>query len=320
MNSDPIYIACATDEAYVPVCGIMLTSLFMNNPHNSLHVYILSNSLSDVSRKKLSQLAEQFHQKIEILFPDPQKFTNCPVRPGDHISTAAYYRLNLPNLIPDAVNRIIYLDCDMLVVDDLRGLWNVDIEQYALAICHDEDYVSNEKYQRLQISEENPYFNSGVLLFNLKYWRKNNTEKACFDCIRHNADILRWHDQDTLNIVLCGHVSYLPLKYNLQTGFLYKRYMFEQYPADFRQKVWDAIASPVVIHFSGSSKPWHSRVSSHPFSNYFWKYQKMSLWNDFSAPPPSLCFLWKRFYAHLLYGLGLVKQPETYIITKQAPL
>lgn len=310
-------ILCATDNAYVPFCGIMLTSLFENNKEDDCNIYILTEGLISQNIEMLNALADVYHQTIHIVQIDRTIFKDCPIRPGDHITLASYYRLVASLVLPQHIDRIIYLDCDILVCGSLMKLWNNNLEDYALAGCLDEAYFEEEKYQRLELDRTYSYFNAGVLVINLNYWRNNNIVNKCFCLISGKSDKLLFHDQDTLNCVLAGRIKYLPFQYNLQTGFLYKNYMFKHYSHVVQRQVWEAIANPIVIHYSGCSKPWHSRHSTHPYSLYFDKYKNLSLWKDLPVPKTHWLFYFNRFYSHLLYGFGLVRQPETYIITKQ---
>lgn len=319
MSREIIHILCATDDAYVPICGIMLTSLFISNPQNDLHVFILVDSLKNENEKLFFKLAESYHQTIEIIHIDQSKFKDCPIRDYDHVSLATYYRLLAPILLPTAIDKVIYLDCDMLIVRDIASLWNYDVSAYAVAACCDEDFTSEEKYIRLAYPPACRYVNAGMLVMNLKYWRGHSIVEACFSYISGNAEKLCLHDQDTINYVLRDRKLLLPPRYNLQTGYLYKKYMFDCYPESFRESVWAALGSPVIIHYSGSAKPWKSCCSAHPYSRYFEKYKKLSFWKDEPGPQAGIYYYVSRFYHHLQYGLGLAQPLERFIITKQIP-
>ena len=97
MKETTLYnILCATDDNYVPYCGIMLTSLFENNKELNLCIYILAEHLSDRSRNEFAELAKNYDQKIEIITVNNETLKDCPIRIGDHVSIATYYRLLAP--------------------------------------------------------------------------------------------------------------------------------------------------------------------------------------------------------------------------------
>ena len=111
MKSATLYnILCATDDNYVPYCGIMLTSLFENNKELKLCIYILAEHLSDKSRNEFATLARNYCQRIEIITVENEVFNKCPIRPGDHVSIVTYYRLLAPILLPSNIDTILYLD------------------------------------------------------------------------------------------------------------------------------------------------------------------------------------------------------------------
>ena len=199
----------------------MLTSLFENNKELNFCIYILTEHLSDRSKNELATLANSYNQRIEIITVDSEILKNCPIRQGDHVSIATYYRLLAPKLLPSNIEKILYLDCDMIIDSDITDLYNVDINGYPIAMSLDETFFDDEKYQRLDYDKKYLYQNAGVALFNIKYWRDNNIVEKCFEYISNNADKIIFHDQDTLNALLHKEIKQLPIKYNLQTGFLY---------------------------------------------------------------------------------------------------
>ena len=121
-------ILCATDDNYVPYCGIMLTSLFENNKELKLYIYILAEHLSDRSRNEFATLARNYNQKIEIITVNNDTLKDCPIRIGDYVSIATYYRLLAPILLPSEIDKVLYLDCDIIINDNISELYNEDTE------------------------------------------------------------------------------------------------------------------------------------------------------------------------------------------------
>lgn len=314
-ESNRIEILCATDDNYAALCGIMLTSLFESNRNEKIHVHILTGALSADNQKKYEQLAKQYNVEIDVLEVDQTKFDNCPIWPGDHLSIAAYYRLIAPILLP-GIDKILYLDCDIIVNDSLKPLWNENIEQKALGAVIDAEFYNEEFYERLQLSRENLYFNSGVLLINLKYWREHHVTERCFDCITTQREKLRWHDQDTLNVVLQREIKLLPIRYNLQTPFLLS--VFTEHYKDVQDEIMDSVKSPCIIHYIGGGKPWQGQ-SLHPFKSYFMAAKAASLWKDtdLRIQKSKLSDRIKAGISRLLWATGIKKRPRTYIINPQ---
>ena len=274
-----IRIFCSTDDHYAPHAGVMLTSLFENNREETFEVFVLTRGLAKENTYALQSLGEKYPATITILPVDLAQFSNCPIRPGDHITMEAYFRLMATQLLPKRIDRILYLDVDIVIDGSIRELWEWDIDNYAMGAVIDESFCNHEVYNRLRLDPVVPYFNSGVLLMNLNYWREHHVMERCMKCIGDNPDILSFHDQDTLNIVLKDEKVYLPIRYNYQTGY-YLSWIYPDYPDEFKRQVLDNARRPVVIHFSGPLKPW-TTSSDHPFRRKYLHYQHLSPWKGY---------------------------------------
>lgn len=270
-----INILCSTDDNYVPYCGIMLTSLFENNKDLNLEVYLMCESLNEKNLNDLNLLSKKYGVNIQMIHMDNSIFKNCPIRPNDHVSLVTYYRLVAADVLPEEVDKILYLDCDMIVNGSIKNLYNTDISEYAFGAVIDEDVFNDEKYSRLNYKKSYKYINAGVIIFNLEYWKKHNIAKECFEYISKYPDRIKLHDQDTINVVCRKQKKLLPIVYNFQTGFLLTDLNFSK---SVEEEIKSSSKSPVIIHYTGKNKPW-MRYSQQPFRNLFFKYKKQSLWN-----------------------------------------
>lgn len=278
---EKITILCATDDHYVPYCGIMLTSLYENNRDVEITTYMLTDGLSEYNLDRLSRLAELYKTKIEIITLANDTLPNCPVWPGDHISAAAYYRLFVAEILPEEITKVLYLDCDIVVARSLRDLWNTDIIDYAAGAVIDSGHFDKQRNERVGIIKAEHYFNSGVLLINMDYWRKNHVLDQFLRFINDNKENLRSHDQDVLNAVLKERVKYLSVIYNFQDFYLFPPY-FNRYGEDFKQQILGTVSSDITIyHLSMPVKPlscWHC---VYPFHAIWKQFQKVSLWHSY---------------------------------------
>ncbi len=310
-------ILCTTDDNYVPYCGIMLTSLFETNKSSNINVYlILTDSVSDKNKKLFKILAQKYNQTIFLIDIDEELFKDCPIYEGDHVSQAAYYRILAPKLLPQNIDKILYLDSDIIVARDISGLWKENIEDVALACVVDPICVSEEIYNRLKYDKKYSYFNSGVMLINLDYWRKNDVMERCFYFISKHSEMIRWHDQDALNIVLHKSKKLLPLSYNFQTTYLLKDNPWGG--GGFIEEVNNTIKSPSIIHFSNAKKPW-IKGSEHPYVDYFLHFRKKSLWKRLpliSSPMKLKARIIKILY-EIASLLHLKRKKTPYFIKKQ---
>lgn len=307
-------ILCATDDNYVPYCGIMLTSLFENNKNVDIEVYLMTAGLNAKNILDFNRLAKLYNKRIHIITVDNNVLKNCPIRVGDHVSIVTYYRLLAPILLPSSIDKILYLDCDMVINGSLVELYNNDIENYAFAAVVDALFQDDDTYIRLSYDLKKSYCNCGLLLINLDYWRKKNVLKRCLDYIDNNLEKIIFHDQDTLNVVLQDEKKLLPITYNFQTFFFCKNKFSEDFSCMVKKIIQER---PIVLHFDGSIKVWNKQ-SKHPYLDYYLYYKKKSLWRkipliDNRTIKEKLISLRNE----LIWFLGLRKRITRYIIEQQ---
>lgn len=283
LEENRMNILCATDDNYVPYCGIMLTSLYENNRDIEITTYILTEGLSERNLKDLSRLSESYRTKIEIIMFSDNQLRNCPIFTGDHISVATYYRLFVAEILPEEITKVLYLDCDIVVAQSLRDLWSTDITDYLAGVVIDSGYFDNQRNERVGIFVAEHYFNGGVLLINVDYWRKNNVWKQCVCFINDNKENLRSHDQDVLNAILKERVLYLPIIYNFQDFFFFQPY-FDKYSEKVKLRIMHTTKKSIVIfHLSMPVKPLNCWHSVYPFHTIWKHYKNISLWCRFCS-------------------------------------
>jgi lipopolysaccharide biosynthesis glycosyltransferase len=225
--SERINVLCATDNNYAPYCGIMLTSLLESNRDCGFAVFIfVDGCLSDTNYKKYKKLEQKYACEVHIMTIDDKLLEGCPInhqRDVDNhswVSRPTYYRLLASELLPKEIQKVIYLDCDIAVVGNIKPLWNVDLTGKAIAGVTDCDEEKNRN--RLGLSSHSTYINAGVALYNLEYWRENHVSESFFEYIRENEAKLLLMDQDVVNGVLYDKMQILPERYNFQVAFFTK--------------------------------------------------------------------------------------------------
>ena len=191
-------IVCSTDDKFVQHCIIMLTSLVIHN--RDVRIYILTEKLDKKNIQLIKDEILPYGVDLHFIQVDSDIIKSLPMPETDtlkHISYATYYRLLMGKILPKDENKVIYLDCDIIINHSIQELWNTDINKYALgAVIQIGD---NEDCQRLGISEGKGYFNAGVLLINLDYWRSHNIEERLLEYIATHREKIKFHDQDVLN-------------------------------------------------------------------------------------------------------------------------
>jgi lipopolysaccharide biosynthesis glycosyltransferase len=197
----------------------------------------------------------------------------------DYITKATYYRLFFTEILPDHIDRIIYLDGDMIITGSLDELWNKDLSGYAVGAVTDMS-ESIHDYARLGYDRTLGYFNAGMLLINLKYWRDHCVLDNFMAVINHHPEKIKYHDQDVLNICFKENKKKLDFKWNFQDGFIYKPEFMEMDVEKYKDQIDKALTDQVVIHYTSAAKPWHKECLN-PFKKEFEKYLSMTEWNSY---------------------------------------
>ena len=304
-HKETINILCATDANYVPYCGIMLTSVFESNKHARVDAYILIDKpLPQKAQRCFAKLAAKYDNGIYYLLIDNSFLEKFPIKGMNYWSIATYYRLYASELLPDSVHRILYLDCDIIVDGNLDYLWQVDMTDKAAGCIPDIFDYSGEFQRRLQYPVEAGYFNAGVLLINVDYWRKHAIGQQCLDFLANHYDLIEANDQDVLNAVLWDKKMALPLSYNFQIQYL--KTNFYKALTKYRKDIDDTKTSPIIIHYAAPVKPWQVLYYKMPYKQLWRRYKWKSQWWYLLPQLPkhkTVNYLIKRF---VLWPLGIM--------------
>lgn len=244
----------------------------------TVHI-ICDNSVTEREKSDLTQVVSPYpNVRLVFYYIEGNLFEDYPSLQNAYLSKAAYYRLFLTDILPVDIERALYLDCDLLVLKSLSGLWNVDIRNVAVAAVIDSmECYHVEWYNRLRYNPAKLYFNSGVMLINLKYWRDNNALAQFMDYLATCRERIVSHDQDILNAVFQDHKIMLPLEYNLQEGILLKKRRF--YYWDYASKFIETVKDPVILHYT-VNKPWQI-TCKHPRKDLFFEFCNQTQWKGF---------------------------------------
>ncbi|MDR1195295.1 MAG: glycosyltransferase family 8 protein [Endomicrobium sp.] len=283
-----INVVFGLDDNFAKHCGATIVSILdnhkMDTENDKIHFFILGN-LSQDNKNKFLELKKIQNFEMDFIGIDINEFRGLPVL--KFISLATYNRLLIPELLPENVEKAIYLDCDIIVKKDISLLWNINVKEHLIAA----------------VSDNYGYFNAGVLMFNIKALREFDFYNKWKEYVKHNEVV--WVDQDILNAVLAGRVLYIPPNWNLPYGTLLKKgkYYNRKYLKTF-------ISFSYIIHFSASDKPWHA-LCPHPLKKYYFKYAFMTPWKNeikqYSAFIVSIEFIKKLFKYWLAHPIFFIK-------------
>jgi len=263
MSADPVAVLYCIDDAYVPQAAVSLGSLFDNAPGARFEVTIAAFQRDPALSEAAFAPVLARHPRCSLRFVDlpDQLFQDLPVT--GQFSRSIYIRLILQRFIDHPHRRILYLDADTIACEDITPLWQTNMGDATLAAAPDPFHLN---LTQTGFSEDQFYFNSGVLLIDMERWRARNCEKRVLDVLAQRAHELAWMDQDALNMALGGETHILDLKWNWQprcadvpAGFL----GLDRAAYDKRR------ARPAVIHYTTSFKPWNSAYRVHYSARFF---------------------------------------------------
>lgn len=263
-----IDIVMASDDGYIQNSAATIASILLNCDASSrFRFHILDGGISTIKKNKLMKLKKL--RDFEVKFYDMTKY-DWSMFPDNrmHTTFATYYRLRIPEIMPKHIQKALYLDGDMIIEQDLRELWDIDISNYVLGAIEDEEGI--ESGTRLGLTKK--YFNAGVLLLNLNRLRKTNLLKNSVSYLEKNRERIVYQDQDILNGLFNTQYKEIPLKWNVNRGMYWSssaRHTYTNQEAKVIRK------NPGIIHFTGhSAKPWYWGLMSHPLAEEYWKYLK----------------------------------------------
>lgn len=250
MSAQKINILVTLDENYVPYMNIMLKSLFESNNDCYFNVYLLHSSIPDNAvntTKEIMGNNGELHmvKAVDIGLDEAPTTARYPQE--------IYYRIFAAKYLPDTIDKILYLDPDLIVNGSLKELYNINLENYYFAAAsHTGPLLRKFNEIRLDMDDDAPYINSGVMLMNLKRLREEQNYNDVFEFIEKRKMLLMLPDQDIISALYGSKILALDsFKYNM-TERLYRLHApFEKdLDLDWVRK------NSIIIHYCGKNKPW----------------------------------------------------------------
>jgi lipopolysaccharide biosynthesis glycosyltransferase len=260
-----------TDERYAPhAATVMVSALEHLAQPCGVRVTLLTPGLPLESQRAFSALAERYDAVARVVVvPEVDVDPSCLHRFG----MASILRLFLHEHFERECKRVIYLDCDMAVLADLRMLWGISMEGKVVAAVRD---ISGNPQEHAAI-ETSAYFNSGLLVVDLERWREENVAGRALEYLRRQGRSLRYPDQDALNHVLADRWYELDPKWNLQSSTYAALNTRPEHLAPLLPALAEALRDPAVIHYTGHVKPWHAHAE-HPLKDIFRFFSSLTPW------------------------------------------
>lgn len=290
-----LYVCYSINDLAVMEAGISMLSFLMNNPgYEPEELFFIDYGINSANKKTLNGIAAQYGRRITYLQGRPvtdmikRQFPNLKAWLGTMAPNAKAF---LDKILPEYVERVLFLDADTLVMGSIEGLQHLDMRGAALAAVPQNRVSARVRSGEIRLySGSSFYFNSGVLLIDLAVWRREDCHSMVID-ILHKKKLLYSADQTLLNNAIPARLQYqLPLKYNHLTHHIHPRqersYLSEDY-IHTAEEIEEAIQHPVIMHCTSGdhqARPWHKGCWSYRKEEYL-RYKALSPWKDVPLKP-----------------------------------
>ena len=285
-----MYVIYHSSNTFAEVTGVSMISLFENNKHiERIQVLYIERGMSEENKAILKSIAEKYDRELTFI-----EMTNWSEKLDIQLKSCkagwlgfGYNRLFLTEFVPKEVERVLYLDSDTVVEGPLDKLWNVDLAGYYMAGV--DDCLSSKYRDLVGLTDVGVYCNAGMLLINLKKWRKDNITSKMLKCLSDNNGYFVFNEQSVLNSIFEGKIKVLPQQYNVNSLvylFTYDELMKLRHPYNFSysEKELDAAKhNPIITHYTGNfyihRRPWIEN-SDHPHKDAYLYYRSLSPWKN----------------------------------------
>lgn len=285
-NQPQIHIAFAADKNYVRHIGTAAYSVLSNNPNDSVCFHFFIEDISETDKEKFRLLAESFNFSIILYYLNTDFFNTLPTMA--YFSAAMYYRLVMPTVLKQITHRFLYLDCDVLCLNNLTELFELDMQDKIIAAVEDWHFATQPTNTAVGFNSCTIYINSGVLLIDTEKWAATDTDTRLLQQIEtYIENHIGFNDQHLLNAVLKNQIFHLSERYNWQHWRL----------------CGDIYKGVYLAHLLGPDKPWQY---SHIRRTIYDYYHSHSPWQDdlFLPPYPDDKAKAFRYYAVYLWRKG----------------
>ena len=277
-----VAIALSSSNEYVPYLSVCLESLKENSSENNNYdIVIFEDSITDYNKNLLKKIIEQ--KNISLRFTTPPHIFHKSHTYG-HVSKETYFKLTIP-LIMKKYPKVLFLDSDMIIENDVAELYKTDLGDYALGACicclwngliHLHKELLKYHTEALRIKENGIYIQGGVLLINIPEWIKNNYAEKIISEV--SIKKYKCADQGALNYILQGKIKTIDNKWNFETPQRIFSYAIKCMSSDIKTLWEQAAQNPYIIHYSGQSKPWV--LPDEDLAYKFWSYARKSIFYE----------------------------------------
>lgn len=270
MKKKDIHILVTIDDNYIEPLRVMLYSLVKNNSHRNLNIYLIYQSLCKSNLLLLKKTMEKLNVKFISIHADRTLFQNAPKR--EHITNATYLRLLASQLLPNNIDKVLYLDADIIIDGAIDDFYDINMEKFYFAGVKDHLDTSDHNFHKKAIGMpvQYTYICAGILLMNLKILREEFNITEIYKFIEKKGIYLTMQDQDIINALYYNKIKVVSCIYgkeawffNIENNFIY-----------LISILFHREEKPIIIHYLYKHKPWKKNYIGR-YMKIYWKYAKI---------------------------------------------
>jgi lipopolysaccharide biosynthesis glycosyltransferase len=263
---DPVVIACAANAAYsIPLAVMLRSAVDHLSLKRGLAVWVIDDGLGDSAR---SRIVESLPERATVhwLAPSRLDFKGLPLWGRMPVST--YDKLTVAERLPPDLKKVIWLDCDMLVLADLAELWDMSVGEAHMLAVRDAlvPFVSSRfgisAFDEIGLASSTPYFNAGMMVIDLDKWRASKVATKTLEYLRRFHERVFFWDQEALNAVLARQWTQVDERWNWSANL-------DRLSRNGSHSENGNGKQPRIVHFNGNIKPWMVREPTEVDASYF---------------------------------------------------
>lgn len=260
--SNRLNICLSSDNNYVQHMAVTILSLMNNHIDNELYIYVLDTDISEENKTKILSLV---NNNTHIIFKkiNEDLFKKYNFSEKSHFTSAIFNRFKIPEFFSD-LDRVLYMDVDIVVMQNLSAFYNMNMDGKALAMIAD----WNENICKKNVNVEK-YYNSGVMLFDIKKCLELDVYSLLMNGLKNNKLNLKMPDQDIINLTCQNIIKPVDFIYNTQ---------IHPNLSDNIKWITENINKVKILHYTSQQKPWKPKFV--PFEEYYFRYLLLTPWKE----------------------------------------
>lgn len=280
-------IVIASDRNYLYLVSICVISLFKTNRNEIFHIHLLSNGIETRELRPLESIVDEYKGQLSVYTIENLR-KRLTVDVPHTISITSYARLFVGSILPQTVDKVLYIDCDIMFNGSITELSYINLGDCLVGGVLD-PLISRTYKKEIKIPKNEPYINAGILLIPLNRWRSEGMEQKFINYLIRRKGKVHHHDQGIINAVCAGRKKILPPQFNVMSNSIcYPWRDLQKINTPFynHEEYETAIASPAIIHFTGAilGRPW-VKGCAHPYAKKFLQYKAMTTYKDVPLKP-----------------------------------